>query len=186
MQLYLIIYFWKDLHVSDGSSAHHQERITVRSASDIVSQYCCRLVSRMRWNWLRLLQSGRDLWGACAVGCELCSHPTTEPEGSLPHSQAYATCLYPGPAQSSPYTQSHLRQIHPNIHPSTPRSTQWSLSFRFPHQDLIHPHSPHPYAPHAQPISFFSILSPAQYWVSSTNHLAPRYAISRSCSAPYN
>jgi len=27
-----------------------------------------------------------------------------EPEGSLPHSQAPATCLYPGPAQSSPYT----------------------------------------------------------------------------------
>ena len=38
--------------------------------------------------------------------------------------------------------------------------------------------SPPPYAPHAQPISFFSILSPAQYWVRSTNHLAPRYAIS--------
>ena len=38
--------------------------------------------------------------------------------------------------------------------------------------------SPHPYAPHAQPISFFSILSPAQYWVSSTDHLAPRYAVS--------
>jgi len=28
----------------------------------------------------------------------------TEPEGSLPHSQASATCLYPRPAQSSPYT----------------------------------------------------------------------------------
>ena len=28
----------------------------------------------------------------------------TESEGSLPHSQASATCLYPGPAQSSPYT----------------------------------------------------------------------------------
>ena len=27
-----------------------------------------------------------------------------EPEGSLPHSQASATYLYPGPAQSSPYT----------------------------------------------------------------------------------
>ena len=27
----------------------------------------------------------------------------TEPEGSLPHSQASATCLYTGPAQSSPY-----------------------------------------------------------------------------------
>ena len=39
-------------------------------------------------------------------------------------------------------------------------------------------HSPHPYAPHAQPISFFSILSPARYWVSSTNHLAPRYIVS--------
>ena len=38
--------------------------------------------------------------------------------------------------------------------------------------------SPHPYAPHAQLISFFSILSPAQYWVMITNHLAPRYAIS--------
>jgi len=32
--------------------------------------------------------------------------------------------------------------------------------------------------PHAQPISFFAILLPAQYWVRSTNHLAPRYAIS--------
>ena len=38
--------------------------------------------------------------------------------------------------------------------------------------------SPHPYAPHSQPISFFSILSPAPFWVRSTNHLTPRYAIS--------
>ena len=38
--------------------------------------------------------------------------------------------------------------------------------------------SPHPYMPHAQSFSFFLILSPAQYWVRSTNHLAPRYAIS--------
>ena len=73
---------------------------------------------------------------------------------------------------------SHLLEIHPNIiHPSTPRSPQWSLSLGFPHQDPIHP-SPHPCTPHVQPISFFSILSPAQYWVRSTNHLAPRYAIS--------
>ena len=35
---------------------------------------------------------------------------------------------------------SHLLQIHPNIiHPSTPRSPQWSPSLRFPHQDPIHP-----------------------------------------------
>ena len=73
---------------------------------------------------------------------------------------------------------SHLLEIHPNIfHPSTPRSSQWSLSHRIPHQDPTRP-SPHPYAPHAKPISFFSILSPAQYWVRSTDHLAPPYAIS--------
>ena len=47
----------------------------------------------------------------------------------------------------------------------------------FPTKILYTP-SPPPYAPHAQPISFFSILSPAQYWARSTNHLAPRYAIS--------
>jgi len=40
------------------------------------------------------------------------------------------------------------------------------------------PPSPNPYALHVQPISFFSILSPAQYWVRSTSHLAPRYVIS--------
>ena len=38
--------------------------------------------------------------------------------------------------------------------------------------------SPNPYTPHAQPILFFSILLPAQYWVRITYHLAPLYAIS--------
>ena len=34
---------------------------------------------------------------------------------------------------------SHLLEIYPNIiHPSMPRSPQWSLSLRFPHQDPIH------------------------------------------------
>ena len=34
---------------------------------------------------------------------------------------------------------SHLLEIHPNIiHPSTPRSPQWYLSLRLPHQDPIH------------------------------------------------
>jgi hypothetical protein len=35
---------------------------------------------------------------------------------------------------------------------------------------------PPPYAPHDLPISFVSILPPAQYWVRSTDHSAPRYA----------
>ena len=35
---------------------------------------------------------------------------------------------------------SHLVEIHPNIiHPSTPRSPQWSPSLRLPHEDPIHP-----------------------------------------------
>jgi len=34
---------------------------------------------------------------------------------------------------------SHLLEIRPNIiHPSTPRSPQWSLSLRSPHQEPIH------------------------------------------------
>ena len=34
----------------------------------------------------------------------------------------------------------HLLEIHLNIiHPSTPRSPQWSLSLQFPHQDPIQP-----------------------------------------------
>ena len=39
-----------------------------------------------------------------AASLEIPPPPFTEPEGSLSHSQASATCLYPGPAQSSPYT----------------------------------------------------------------------------------
>ena len=54
---------------------------------------------------------------------------------------------------------SHLPEIHSNIiHPSTPRSPQWSSSLRFPQQDPIHPPLLDPYAPHAQPISFSSYL----------------------------
>ena len=50
------------------------------------------------------------------------------------------------------------------------------LSSGFPTKILYTP-SPHTYAPHDQPISFFSILSPSQYWLRSTSHLAPCYAI---------
>jgi hypothetical protein len=35
---------------------------------------------------------------------------------------------------------------------------------------------PPPYAPHALPILFVSILPPVQYWERSTDHSAPRYA----------
>jgi len=73
---------------------------------------------------------------------------------------------------------SHLLEIHPNTkHPSTPRSPQCLFPSDFPTKTLYTP-SPHPYAPHAQPIVLFSILLPAQYWVRSRDHFAPRCAIS--------
>ena len=83
-----------------------------------------------------------------------------------------------GPPNPVHIPTSYLLEIHPNIiHPSTPRPPQWFFPSGFPTKTPYTP-SPHPYAPHAQPISFFSILSPAQYWVSSTSHLAPRYTLS--------
>jgi hypothetical protein len=69
-----------------------------------------------------------------------------EPEGSLPHSQVPATCLYPEPAQSSPDPTSHFLMMHLNsILPSMPGSPHWSLSLRFPHQNPVHASPlPHP------------------------------------------
>ena len=61
-----------------------------------------------------------------------------------------------------------------HLHPGLPSGL---FPSGFPTKTLYIP-SPHPYAPHAHPTSFFSILSPTQYWVRITNHLAPRYAIS--------
>ena len=59
---------------------------------------------------------------------------------------------------------SHFLEIH-IIHPSTPRSLQWSPSLQFPPPRPYTLPSPHPYAPHAQSILFFLILSPTQYRV---------------------
>ena len=69
-----------------------------------------------------------------------------------------------------PTTPSHFK-IHLNIIlPSTPWSPQWSLSLRFPPSKPCAHLSLPPYVPHSLPISFFSILSPAQYSVRSTDH----------------
>jgi len=93
-----------------------------------------------------------------------------EPEGSLPHSQVPATCPYPEPARSSPYPTFYFLKINfIIILPSTPGSSKWSLSLRFPLKPYTQLTSP-PYVPHAPPISFFSILSSEKYTVSSTDH----------------
>jgi len=42
MQRFLNLFIFTDaLHVSGGSSAHHQEHTTIHIASGIVNQYCC-------------------------------------------------------------------------------------------------------------------------------------------------
>ena len=56
---------------------------------------------------------------------------------------------------------SHLVEIHPNIiHPSTPGSPQLVSFLPVSPPRPYTPPSPHPYAPRAQPISFFSIFHP--------------------------
>ena len=82
-------------------------------------------------------------------------------------SRIQSTYPHPTSWRSILILSTHLRLVLPSVSfppISTPRT-------------YTHPF-PHPYAPHAQPISFFSILSPEKYWVRSTNHLAPRYAVS--------
>jgi hypothetical protein len=42
MQRFSNLFIFTDaLHVSDGSSAHHQEHMTVHTALAIANQYCC-------------------------------------------------------------------------------------------------------------------------------------------------
>jgi hypothetical protein len=91
----------------------------------------------------------------------------------VPHRTHKRPLPVPSLSQPNPVhtPTSHFLKVHPNtILPSTPRSPQWSLSFRFPHpKPCTHP-SPRPYAVHAPPISFFSILSPARDRVRSIDH----------------
>jgi len=43
--MFLALFITTDaVNVSGGSSAHHQEHITVHTASGIVKQYCCLLL----------------------------------------------------------------------------------------------------------------------------------------------
>ena len=101
---------------------------------------------------------------------------------------------------------SHLLEIHPNIiHPSTPRSPQWSLSLRFPHQDPIHPsllthtrHMPSPshssrfYHPHhigwgVQIIQLLVMQSPPflRYLIPPRSKYSPQHHILKPPQLPF-
>ena len=100
---------------------------------------------------------------------------------------------------------SHLLEIHPNIiHPSTPRSSQWSLSLRFPHQDPVRPpllthtrqhspfHSSRFYHPHnigwgVQIIQLLVMQSPPfpRYLVPPWSKYSPQHHILKHPRLPF-
>jgi len=88
-----------------------------------------------------------------------------EPESSLPHSQMPATCPYPKPDRSSPYTISQILKIHlNNIIPSTPGSLKWTLSLRFLHQNPVYT-SPLPHTSYMPRPSHSSVFGhPDNIW----------------------
>ena len=90
-----------------------------------------------------------------------------EPEGSLSHLQLPATSPYPEPARFTPDRRILLPEDPFNIIlPSTPGSSKCLFPSGFLTKNPVYT-SP---LPHARYISFFSILSPAQYWVRITDH----------------
>jgi hypothetical protein len=75
-------------------------------------------------------------------------------------------------SQSHPFhtPTSHFLKIHPNIIPHLHLGFPFGLfTSGFPPKPYTRLY-PSPYALHVPPISFFSILSPARYWVRSTDH----------------
>ena len=107
-----------------------------------------------------------------------------EPKGSLPHWQVPATCTYPEPARSSPYPHIPLLEEPSEYYP--PICAWVSSVVSFPQVSPPKPCirlSPPQYAPYAPPISFFLILSPAQYWVNSVLYSTRK---SRTCLGPLN
>jgi hypothetical protein len=70
---------------------------------------------------------------------------------TLPHLHEPATCPYRGPDESSPWPSSFFK-VHFNIIIlSTSGYTKWSISFRFPQQNLVCPFPP--YMPQAMSTS---------------------------------
>jgi hypothetical protein len=88
-----------------------------------------------------------------------------EPEGSSPHSQQPATGPCPELAESNAHPEANLSKMHSDpILPSTPWSSEWSLSFGLSHQNLVQLLSPIPCVPHDLPTSFALLYLPNNIW----------------------
>ena len=150
---------------------------------------CCSAIQRWKANWIDhiLRRKNKLLTPRCRVLLEkLTGLQLVKKFPAFHGTPRFITALTSVRHLSLPWA-SPIQSIYP--HPTSWRSililsTHLRLGLPtgllpsgFPTKTLYTP-SPHPYAPHAQSISFFSILSPAQYWARSTNHLAPHYAIS--------
>jgi hypothetical protein len=98
-----------------------------------------------------------------------------EPEGSLSYSQEPAICPY---LETTPTSPHNLIQLSEDPSPYYPPIYVWvypMASFPQSSPPTSSAHLYPSYAPQAPPMSFFSILPPAQYWVKNTNHTAPHY-----------
>jgi hypothetical protein len=74
----------------------------------------------------------RHLW-------RLTNSVALEPQGSSPYSQETALGSYSKPTESTPHPPANLPKIHSDpILPSTPRSSEWFLSFGLSRQNLVH------------------------------------------------
>jgi hypothetical protein len=105
-------------------------------------QYCIHFMQEhikksvsLIWHWRHCLATKLFLWNRILLEKLIVTQlvekfsppPFMEPEGSLPCSQEPAAGPYPEPDESS----GHLPSF-----PSTPRSSDWSLPFRFSDQSF--------------------------------------------------
>ena len=101
-----------------------------------------------------------------------------EYEGSLPYSQVPTT--HPLPNQLDPVhtPTSHFLKIHLNvIFPSTPGSSKWSSSLRFPHQNAVYT-SPLSHTCHVpRPSHSSGFDHPNKVWWGVQSHWAPHYVV---------
>ena len=127
-------------------------------ASPLCGYFLCLLLSLFPFYYSEghVISSWSRVLPEKLTGSELVKRFPAFYETSIPHSQSPATYIYPEPEQSSPCSPSHFLKIHFNITllPMT-RSSKWSVSLRFLHQNPVCtsplPHTGHKLRPSHSP-----------------------------------